>query len=272
MSQTHENLQYRRRARSSGGAWTSSEIEVEKEMVTTSTTHRKYPLLLSMLVLIVGVGLWFKIQDSSNAQTSENWAGYVWPSTSGVTMVSASWTVPTLNCRVPPNAFSTAWVGVGGFSRVATWPFPQTGTDSSCANGVQVNDYWCSHKTFKEFGVSPGDVMEAKIYETRGRWFCSVEDATTKRSDVKELDYAYSGTTNVSEWIVESTTISSKSKSEIGKLADFGSLTFSDMNMSPGRWKSVDKDPRNDVAMTNANGQVIASPSWSAGGMTIVYK
>lgn len=164
------------------------------------------------------------------------------------------------------------WVGVGGSGHGATWPFPQTGTDSNCVNGDQMNDYWCSYKTFKRFGVFQGDVVKAKIYETRGNWLCSVQDVTRRSSDLRALDYGYRGTTRTSEWIVESTTISLRGKTRIGKLADFGSLTFSDMSMTSNQWKSGNQNLQNNLFMTGVNGNVIAAPSWSTTGLTITYK
>jgi len=51
-------------------------------------------------------------------------------------------------------------------------------------------------------------VIEARIFRKREAWFCSVNDVTARRSDVKMLNYKYGGSTGTSEWIVESTTIS----------------------------------------------------------------
>lgn len=208
----------------------------------------------------------------TNIRTTPNWAGYIVHDTNGVASVSATWTVPKLDCRITPNALSTAWVGVGGFGHGAIWPFPQAGSDSNCVKGVQVNDYWCSHETFKQYVVSPGDVIETRVFRKHETWFCSVKDVTAKRSDAKMMNYKYGGITGTSEWIVESTTISKRGKSRIGKLADFGRLTFSDMNISPRRLKPDNQVSQDDIMMTGPNGQVIATPSWSAQAMTIRYK
>jgi hypothetical protein len=162
-------------------------------------------LLLSMLLILGCISVLIAIRTMTHIRTTPNWAGYVMQDTSGVTTVSATWTVPTLDCRITPNAFSTAWVGVGGFGRDAIWPFPQAGSDSNCVNGDQVNDYWCSHQTFKQYVVSPGD--KARVFREHERWFCSVKDVTAKTSDVKMMNYRYGGITGTSEWIVESTTI-----------------------------------------------------------------
>jgi hypothetical protein len=240
--------------------------------MTTIAIRRKLTLLLSMLIVVGGLALLIAIRETAVIHTTPRWAGYVLQGTNGVTMVSARWTVPTLDCRITPNAVSTAWVGVGGFGHDAIWPFPQAGSDSNCVNGDQVDDFWCSHQTFKQYVVSPGDVIEARIFRKREAWSCSVNDVTAKRSDVKMLNYKYVGSTGTSEWIVESTTISVGGKSKIGKLADFGSLTFSDISISPGRLKPGDQESQDDIMMTGPNGQVIASPSWSAGAMTIFYK
>ena len=238
----------------------------------TFAIRRKLTLLLAMLLVLGGLSVLIAIQEKRSIHTTPNWAGYVMQDTNGVAIVSATWTVPILDCRITPNAFSAAWVGVGGFGHDEIWPFPQAGSDSNCVNGDQVNDYWCSHQTFKQYVVSSGDLIETRVFREHETWFCSVKDVTAKRSDTKMMNYKYDGITGTSEWIVESTTISKGGKSKIGKLADFGRLPFNDMNISPGRLKPGDEESQDDIVMTGPNGRVIASPSWSAEAMTIFYK
>jgi hypothetical protein len=240
--------------------------------MTAFAIHRKQTLLLSMVLALIGLSAYIGFHYATSDHSTPNWAGYVLQDTDGVAAVSATWNVPTLNCQITPNGFSTVWVGVGGFGRDAIWPFPQAGTDSNCVNGEQVNDYWCSHQTFKKYVVAPGDMIKTKVFREHQTWFCSVIDVTSKRADEKMMSYKYSGTTRTSEWIVESTTITKFGKSKIGKLADFGRLTFANMKIFPRRLRAFDHESQNDIVMTGPDGRVIASPSWSNRAMTISYK
>ena len=249
----------------------STNLEARDKM-RIFAVRRKLSLLLSILLLLASASVFFATRYSMKLHTSPNWAGYVMQGTDGVTMVSAKWTVPALDCQKTPNAYSTAWVGVGGLGHAAVWPFPQTGSDSNCVDGEQVDDYWCSYQTFKQYVVSPGDVIEAKVFRNNKEWFCSVNDVTVGKSNTKVLDYKYTGITSTSEWIVESTTISKGNRSKIGTLADFEKLTFGRMSISPGRLGTVGHQSQDNVSMTGPNGKVIAFPSWSAGVMTIIYK
>jgi len=240
--------------------------------LTRPMARWRNPLLLLAVILIAGASLRSTVLRGDGERTSPNWAGYVVPISTGASMVSASWKVPALNCHVTPNALTTTWVGIGGFGPSATWPFPQTGVDTNCVYGKQVNDSWCSHSAFKTFNVSPGNVITAKILYRRGKWICSVRNLTTNSLDVRTLSYSYDGTTGTAEWVVESTTVSSRGKARISKLVDFGSLTFTNLKMFPKQWTPGHEDPRDNLSMSNSVDGVIASPTWSGNELTIRYK
>lgn len=74
-------------------------------------------------------------------ERSANWAGYTWASTSLVTGVSGTWTVPTLDCAATPNATMASWVGTGGAGG-SSGDLLQTGVQSDCANGTQQDVGW----------------------------------------------------------------------------------------------------------------------------------
>lgn len=227
-------------------------------------------LISALLILAVGItAVTFFARYLRSHRDSHSWAGYVWNTASGANQVSAIWSVPALRCNVTPNAFSTAWVGVGGFGSGSTWPFPQAGTDSNCVDGKQVNDYWCSYNTFKRFSVQPGDLILSEIDKSNGSWRCSVADLTSRSSDSKTLDYDYEGETGTADWIVESTTVQVHGNAKIGKLADFGEMTFRKMRMSPGTWKMGSQ--YSNLSLVDSRGKVIAYPEWRRQKMTIVY-
>jgi hypothetical protein len=54
--------------------------------------------------------------------TSLNWAGYAIetnlnkPQSGAVTDVKGSWVVPTVDCLATPNAYSSFWIGIDGYS------------------------------------------------------------------------------------------------------------------------------------------------------------
>ena len=165
---------------------------------------------------------------SEKVQVSTVWSGYVRPTTRSVTSVAANWTVPTLRCAVTPNALSNAWVGVGGASPHAAYPFPQAGTDSDCVNGTQSDDYWCSNNSFrKNLSVSAGDKINARVWEFGGKWRCLVDDETAHDSATAVLNYPYHGESKFADFIVE------RPGGARETLADFGSLEFNDLNMMP---------------------------------------
>jgi Peptidase A4 family len=133
-----------------------------------------------------------------------------------------------------------------------------------------VNDVWCTHNTFKRFNVEPGDLVRSEIYKRNGSWRCSVADLTTKSSYSKTFDYNYEGKTDTADWIVESTTLRTGGISIIGKLADFGTMTFKEIRLSPGILKMGDQD--SDVSLLGPAGKIVAYPTWTRHQLNIVYR
>src|ERR1700731_1347743 len=123
--------------------------------------------------------------------TTPNWSGYVFPSSSILTETSAKWTVPTLNCADTANADSSTWVGIGGFGWSTggnSGVLLQTGTDDGCVNGAQRDYGWWElypstpnhSQPFSSFTVSPGNSMEAYVYQqSNGAWVTQLDNLTT---------------------------------------------------------------------------------------------
>jgi len=197
-------------------------------------------------------------QTATSTQTvvqpgqSSNWSGYIEYSSSTITSVSGTWTVPRLDCSKTPNAGASEWVGIGG-AGASTGILLQTGISTDCAGGVQTNSAWWellpAYATyFHGFTISVGDTIQATVFEgSNGSWETRVDDVTTGRSGVMVTGGGYgimtdgsstfpiSGSANVSysggysaEWIVEAYEANG---SQVG-LAAYGTVTFSNLTSS----------------------------------------
>jgi hypothetical protein len=246
--------------------------------VTTYRFGVRRRQLLSILgvILAVGAGLWLTTLRIGGGHTTPNWAGYVVQTSSKVSMVSGTWTIPTLDCILTPNARATTWVGVGGFGTEATWPFPQTGIDTNCVHGRQITDSWCSHGTFKFSSASAGDVITARLRRRQETWTCAVKNVTTGRTEAAQLNYRYNGIANTTEWIVENPTLASRRASRLasrlGTLADFRHMTFSKLKMAPQPLVVGNRRSTGDISMSSTVHGIVAWPSWSGNKMTVHFR
>jgi hypothetical protein len=217
-----------------------------------------------------------------------NWSGYVIPSSSAVvTAVSGSWSVPTANCSVTPNGGASIWVGIGGYP----WPtggnsgtLLQTGIRETCVSGVAEYVGWFeeypsnpNHEAdFFGFPVSPGDAIQASVYQSNtGAWVTRLDDHTTGisgwmvtgegwgvASDNTNGSFPLQGSTAglsysggyTAEWIVEDY---AQSDGSYVPFADYGSVTFSNLQTSLGSWSLT---PSEGVEMVQ-NGAILSTPS-----------
>jgi hypothetical protein len=222
---------------------------------------------------------------------SSNWAGYVLQTASIFTEAGGSWTVPQLDCAATPNAGVGIWVGIGG---VGNSVLLQTGTTSSCANGVQVNTGWTEEYpsspnqsiVFTSVPIATGDVMQASVYQiSAGRWETRLDNLSTALSGVlvtgagwgvmqdgaatfavqgTAANLSYSGATSA-EWIVEAYNGSNGSQVQC---ADFGTVTFTNLTTSLGTWSL---DDAHGLVLVQ-DGATIATPSSpSATGFSVSY-
>jgi uncharacterized repeat protein (TIGR02543 family) len=168
---------------------------------------------------------------------SSNWSGYA---NSGATFnaVSASWTVPTVNCQSGANAYSAQWIGIDGYTSSTV---EQDGTETDCIGGSASYDAWyemygdSAVNNGYEVEISPttnpvdaGDSMSASVSfsASTGEWTLTIDDST-------RWSAAYSTTISFStparssaEWVVERPEICSQT-CLLTSLADFGSVSFS---------------------------------------------
>lgn len=212
---------------------------------------------------------------------SANWSGYVLPvSDNSVTAVSASWTVPTLNCSVTPNGTTAMWVGLNG---TGADPLIQTGVASSCENSVQSIQAWWEvvpaanySEVFSQLDVSAGDQMSAAVFlNTDGQWETQLEDLTTGLEgttifggnwyvsniatgaivavDGTAAPYLYAGVTTA-DFVVEAPT----SNSSIDALGDFGTVSFTGLEVNGS---APTLTPQDAFDMFSPSGSVLTAES-----------
>ena len=215
---------------------------------------------------------------TSPGWTSQNWSGYVLTGQpGGYQSVGAKWTVPTINCSSVPNGHTSDWVGVNGSSDIPG--LFQDGTSSSCDGGNQVDVAWWTDQaeSYSEqdlYLVNPGDDMQASVYQTAsGQWAYDIQDLTSGHTS--SAAEAYSGQGLSAEWIAEDP--ASASTGQLFPLADFGSVTFSDLSLqvTGGTWYLPTYSDAWE--MVAANGTVMTLPSQivgtgSAAAFTVYYE
>jgi hypothetical protein len=208
--------------------------------------------------------------SQSDVMTSEsgNWSGYVVSSLATIPTASGEWTVPDLNCSATPNSSESTWVGTGG--DLVNQELLQTGVTDQCVDGAQQDYPWWEMVPmkpnysipFSEFLVFPGDVVKASVYRSAltGAWTTRLDNLTTGWSGWMvtgegwgvardgAADFAYQGTApqltypgaTTAEWIVEAPT--SAANGQIESLADYGSVTFSDLLAGLSSWSLTPQD------------------------------
>lgn len=232
------------------------------------------------------------VQAAPPFSESENWSGYIVSSGSVLTEASGRFTVPTLNCADTPGGGVSVWVGIGGANE--TDVLLQTGVEIDCAGGVQTDDagWWEEYPPYPEMdfdslAVSPGDLLEASVYQqSDGSWVTRLDDLTTGISGMMISDGDYGtvldsdpsnwleveGPSGVfytggytAEWIVEDTGLSDGSYEPFG---DYGTVTFSDLTTSLSSWGLTTGDGVGIVQ----SGSVLSAPSApTSGGFSVSY-
>ena len=167
----------------------------------------------------------------AKATQSTNWAGYA-VHRDGVSFqtVSSSWTQPSASCTAGQPSYSSAWVGLGGYSPTSN-ALEQIGTELDCtASGKVVSSAWyelvpAPSKPIS-LAVAPGDVMHASVIVTGHRVVVELDNLTSHQSFRKTLHTAVIDVSSA-EWILEapSECISQYSCQAL-PLANFGSITF----------------------------------------------
>ena len=166
---------------------------------------------------------------TASAATSSNWAGYA-VHRSGVRFrsVSASWTVPAVDCT-SGRAFSAAWVGLGGYHTNAA-ALEQAGTEADCsASGNPRYSAWYelvpqpSHTL--NLTVAAGDKVSVRVGVSGRRVTIRLRDITSGASFTRRLTASAVDTTSA-EWIVEAPSACVGNRCRVLPLATFADTTF----------------------------------------------
>jgi hypothetical protein len=190
--------------------------------------RRGVTVALATLVLVL-VSAPGALADSTQ---SSNWAGYA-AHRSGVsfTKVMGAWRQPSPTCTAGQPAYSSVWVGLGGYSE-SSKALEQIGSESDCnAGGKVVSSVWYEVVPAPSrpirMTVHPGDELTASVTVTGHRVRLALRDLTRGRSFTRTLN---ASTVDVSsaDWILEAPSECTGSYScQTLSLADFGSATFS---------------------------------------------
>jgi len=184
-------------------------------------------------------------KSAPTAKTSKNWAGFAVTGTS-FTDVTGSWVQP----MVPVSGLCPAqqqdaafWVGMDGFSSKSK-TVEQIGTDSDCnkasKKGPGVPHYYAWWQIAPQPSVnlatscptcqvSPGDSMTAQVSANGSSYTLTLRDNSVPWTFSTTQTSAAAQASSV-EWITEDPL--KAAGSSVGKLADFGSVTFSGLTIS----------------------------------------
>jgi hypothetical protein len=205
-------------------------------------------------------------------QESSNWSGYA---DTGATFsaVSATWTVPTVNCSGGGTTYSAQWTGIDGDTSATV---EQDGTSADCSDGVASYNAW-----YEMYGdsavnsgdeleltnpVSAGDVITASVSVNGSSWKLSLlDDNGTKWSFSTTVNFSGAAQSSA-EWVVERPEVCSRTCS-LTTLADFGSVTFSGASATSSTITAGPISAYADALIDMVNGStVLAAPGALNGG------
>jgi hypothetical protein len=221
-------------------------------------------MLIGAVTLITFVNTFFRGYPAQSL-TSLDWGGYVVASNFNnpqpvFTGVSGSWVVPAIEISAS-DTFSAAWIGIGGDLDET---LIQTGTEQDSMDHQATYSAWYEllpfdAVTITTINVSAGDSMTARIElidPTLNQWLIRLNDLTNGQNFNTTVFYDSSKLT--CEWIVERPTLNNR----IGTLANFGSVTFSNMSATEdGTFTTITNLPYARVTMYNRQNNQLAAVS-----------
>ncbi len=172
------------------------------------------------------------VREKTNGSSvySTNWSGYaVNGSVGSVSLVTASWIVPSVSCPTSGSTYAALWVGIDGFQSTTV---EQTGTDSDCHNGVASYYAWYefypkASVTVSSIQVHPGDSVAAIVFYSAksGLFTVAIKDYTTN------TQYAASSAVpgaqrNSGEWVVEAPETCLIVVCKLTSLSNYGTAGF----------------------------------------------
>lgn len=214
-------------------------------MISKLHIHLKQMALLATMSSLGAAGLFASTAltpaiASARSQpyvgVSENWAGYV-DAGKDFSSVSGTWRVPAVKASSTGQAYSVAWVGLGGATSNSS-ALEQVGTASDYANGRPQYFAWyelvpAAQQPLK-LAIHPGDQISAKVTVNGSDVTVSLADQTTGQSVTETLQTSHADTSSA-EWIVEAPALQTPSGNDaILPLADFGKVQFTSATATAG--------------------------------------
>lgn len=240
-----------------------------------SVQLRRLWILLFLALSALAIYLFFPRQQLASSYhaprikvkngTSTNWSGYAAltnlssPQSNAVSDVKSSWVVPTLACT-SANTYSSAWVGIDGYSDGTV---EQIGTEQDCSNGNPA--YYAWYEMYPKLSrrislaVKAGDTISAEVkYQANGSYQLKLVNQTTSQSFTTTQKNVKAHRSSA-EWIMEA-----PSSGGVLPLSNFGTIQFSNSQatinnvtggINDGAWQN---DP---ITMVTTSGATKASPS-----------
>ncbi|MGD1035494.1 MAG: G1 family glutamic endopeptidase, partial [Candidatus Dormibacteria bacterium] len=203
-----------------------------------------------------------------------NWSGYALDEGT-YTGVSACWDVPAVPVT-PLDTYSSAWVGIGGFSGGDT-TLIQTGTTEESYQGQVYYFAWTELLPAEPallFAVTPGDTVCASIAEQSANvWGIAIQDKTGGGS-YSSTTIDYTSSESSAEWIMERPELCTgplPADCTLSTLADYGELTFTAATVNGGNPELTSAD---GIFMYSDADQLISTPSTpnsSGNGFNVAY-
>lgn len=161
---------------------------------------------------------------------SLNWSGYAATSAQKFNYVHTQFVQPKISCTGAPNRWTSNWAGLDGFT---TPTVEQDGTFGFCggpANKTPMYEAWYEMfpaGSVNVFKVKPGDVIDATVKFTAGKFVLSIADATSGKSATVSAACASCQRASA-EWIIERPALCNNAgtKCFLTALADFHTTTM----------------------------------------------
>jgi Peptidase A4 family len=205
-----------------------------------------------------------------NTVSSNNWSGFA---TYGdhFRFVSATYTIPSLNCAVSPDgSFDSEWVGLDGYTSSTV---EQVGNFAECSGGTP--SYFAFYEMYPSdsvsfSGVNPGDSITASVYFNGSQWELTLVDNTNGAAGFSVTQPCPSGSTchNANAEIISEVPNGGPPSAS---LADYGIVGFTHITITDTaahHYNIFSPDWNNDKIseVDLANDDLMQSPSKLEGG------
>jgi len=188
-----------------------------------------------------------------------NWAGYAATAPSGTTLSFTSaqgeWREPAVSCGAgSAGAKSAIWVGLGGFVGNG---LEQIGTNANCdSRGRPAYSAWFELLPYIAYPIKakvrPGDTLAAQVTVDGTAVRLQLQNLTRRWTVTKNLS-SESPDTSSAEWIVEAPIACSAYACSPSRLANFGSVSIT-----------------NVAAATTSESGALTDPAWSVAAIRLV--